>query len=142
MRMLLMRVIAVVFLILFAGAGVGATYLFTVGLRDVAVPERSEFSLELPKVRALARSLPGALPVALNALVVAQGQQPHGSIVAGQSWLEMVPRVFTSYQIVFPERSIVVDGGYREPVDESAYAQLQQGLLQASSILLTHTHMD
>ena len=138
-----MRAIAVFFLVLIAGAGVGATYLFTVGLRDVEVPERAEFSLELARVRELARSVKGPLPVALNALVVARGEQPHGSMVAGRSWLESVPRVFASYQVVFPDgSSIVIDGAFRDPFDPAAYAQLQQALRQASSILLTHTHMD
>ena len=64
MRMLLMRAIAVLFLVLIALLGVGASYLFTMGLRDVAVPERADFSLELAQVRELARSVPGPLPVA------------------------------------------------------------------------------
>lgn len=142
MRVFLMRAIAVLFLVLIVVAGVGATYLFTMGLRDVGVPERAEFSLELPRVRELARSVKGPLPVALNALVVARGEQPHGSMVAGRSWLESVPRVFPSYQIVFPDRSIVVDGAFRNPVDPAAYEELQQAMREASSILLTHTHMD
>jgi glyoxylase-like metal-dependent hydrolase (beta-lactamase superfamily II) len=107
------------------------------------VPERAEFSLELPRVRELARSVTGPLPVALNALVVGRGEQPHGSMVAGQSWLESVPRVFPAYQVLFPDRrSVVIDGAFRDPPDPEAYEQLQQGLREASSILLTHTHMD
>ena len=142
MPVILRRVIAVFFLLLIAAGAVAATYLFTVGLRDVEVPERAEFSLELGKVRELARSMAGARPAALNALVVARGEQPHGSIVAGQSWLEMVPRVFPAYQIVFPDRTIVVDGAFRASYDAAAFEELQQGMRQASSILLTHTHLD
>jgi glyoxylase-like metal-dependent hydrolase (beta-lactamase superfamily II) len=142
MRVLLMRAIAVLFLVLIAVGGVGLTYLVTVGLRDVEVPERAEYSLELARVRELARSVAGPLPVALNAVVVARAEQPYGSMVAGRSWLESVPRVFPAYQIVFPDRSIVVDGAFRDPVDPEAYGQLQQALRQASSILLTHTHAD
>jgi glyoxylase-like metal-dependent hydrolase (beta-lactamase superfamily II) len=140
--MTLVRLIAIFFLLLIAVAGTGVVWLFTAGLRDVEVPKRAEFSLELPRVRELARSVPGALPVALNALVVARGEQPHGSMVAGRSWLETVPRVFTAYQIVFPDKSIVIDGAFRDPYDPAAYAELQQAMQQASTILLTHTHMD
>jgi glyoxylase-like metal-dependent hydrolase (beta-lactamase superfamily II) len=93
-------------------------------------------------VRELARSVPGERPLALNALVVARSEQPHGSMVAGQSWLEMVPRVFPAYQIVFPDRTIVVDGAFQRSFDAAAFEELQQGMLQASSILLTHTHLD
>ena len=142
MRVFLKRATAVFFLLVFAGVGVGAAYLVTVGVRGVEVPERAEYALELARVRELARAVAGPLPVALNALVVARGEQPYGSVVAGQSWLEAVPRVFTAYQIVFPGSSIVVDGAFRNPVDPAASAQLQRAMREASSILLTHTHQD
>ncbi len=142
MRVLLMRAIAVLFLVLIAVAGVGLTYLVTVGLRGVEVPERADYSLELARVRELARSVAGPLPVALNARVVARAEQPHGSMVAGRSWLESVPRVFTAYQIVYPDRTIMVDAAFRDPFDPEAYAELQRAFREASSILLTHTHAD
>ena len=142
MQRIVRRAIAVLFLALIVAGGAAATYLFTVGLYDAEVPEHSSYSLELAKVRELARSLEGPLPIALNALAIGRTDQPRGSIVAGQSWFESVPRVFPAYQIAFPEDSIVIDGAYRAPSDEAAYAQLQQAMQAASSLLLTHTHAD
>jgi glyoxylase-like metal-dependent hydrolase (beta-lactamase superfamily II) len=142
MRQFLMRAIAWLFLVLIAAAGGAIVYLLTVGVRDAGMPERAEYDLELAKVRELAHSIEGPLPVALHALVIARREQPHGSIVAGRSWFEPVARVFPAYQIEFPDDSIVIDGAYRAPADAQAYAQLERAMQQASSILLTHTHPD
>jgi glyoxylase-like metal-dependent hydrolase (beta-lactamase superfamily II) len=117
------------------------------GQRGVPVPVHSSYRIDLAQLHELAQRREGARPGALNALVVGRGELPRGAVVAGQSWLERLPRVFAAFQILYPDgRSIVVDAPYatRDPAanDPAALRALEDGIARAESLLLTHTHDD
>ena len=117
------------------------------GQRGLPVPPRSDYAIDLAKLHELAQGVPGAKPVALNALVLGRGQLPRGAIIAGATWLETTPRVFCAYQIVYEDGStVVIDApaaaGPGAASDPAAQAALEDAIASASSLLLTHTHDD
>jgi glyoxylase-like metal-dependent hydrolase (beta-lactamase superfamily II) len=109
------------------------------------------FDADLSAIRALAGVVPGALPVALNAVTFAVSIRPRKFVIEGGDETPVtMPR--TAYQVVYPDGSVMIDAGMDkathdsfgegEPYDSDSFAQLMQALRAASMIVLTHYHAD
>jgi glyoxylase-like metal-dependent hydrolase (beta-lactamase superfamily II) len=109
------------------------------------------FDADLSVVRALADVVPGAFPVALNAVKFAASIRPRKFVIEGGDETPVtMPR--TAYQVVYPDGTVMIDAGMDkathesfgegEPYDETAFAQLMRALRAARMIVLTHYHAD
>lgn len=119
-----------------------------------AVPEQTSYDIGLHRLRELARSIPGDLPVAIHSEIVASRDAPRAMIFAGLDFAP-VTMVYGAYQIRFPDgRTIVVDSGLDEELANtmpgggaadfraSSYEKVQQALRDAWQIVITHEHAD
>ena len=115
------------------------------------VPTTAPPPVDLQVLRQMAASAGGALPVALNAGVIAEGSMPGMLVLAGA---DCSPRrmITSAYQVVYEDGTMMVDAGYTRadhasmfpagPFDEEQFKQLQAALRASRAILLTHTHAD
>ena len=111
----------------------------------------ADFALDLAQVRGLADALPGAGPVAIRFEDVAAMRFSEAMLMAGDPWKE-TPMPVYSYQLVYPDRTIVVDTALARAdakpdfiglrYDEAAYRRMNDAMAQASLIVVTHEHMD
>ena len=121
-------------------------------LGSEAVPETTNYQLDLPGLRALARSQPGDLPIDIRLEIVASGRLPRGLIMAGEgfSTVEMPRPVF---QVRYPDGSyVLIDSAYDrslheagfegEPFDDKAWETLVIAMEGADQIVITHEHSD
>jgi glyoxylase-like metal-dependent hydrolase (beta-lactamase superfamily II) len=146
--MRVVRILLIVVLILF-GLGVGAArYL----LGREAVPEKSDYSLDLAEMRRLAGD-PAAFPVKVNHEQVAEASLPEGAVFAGKSLTEMHPMTHGAYQVVYSDGTFVlIDSAFDEAMlhvmnpkaafSSEAWSAIQRALAQASHIAITHEHAD
>lgn len=138
---------AIVLALLLLVAG-GAYYWL---IAESHVPGGGErFSVDLAEVRRLADSLPGEKPKAIGVEQIAVFHFPAAAVMAGDGWTRHELPVF-SYQLVYPERTVVIDTAMDEKIttqgggtgfDSGAYARMSKALEQASLILITHEHVD
>lgn len=105
------------------------------------IPEQTQFALNLSQLRELAAAPKEQLPVAVEALVVAQGSMPSGLVVAGAN-MRPLKRVWPSFQLRYEDYSFVIDGAYKEPNQPGQLTVLEAALLRARKVLFTHTHAD
>ena len=115
------------------------------------VPMTAPPPVDLQLLRQMAASADGALPVGLNAVVIAEGSMPGALVLAGA---ECSPRrmIISAYQVVYPDGTVMVDAGYTRadhenmfpagPFYEDPFNHLQAALRASRAILLTHTHAD
>jgi glyoxylase-like metal-dependent hydrolase (beta-lactamase superfamily II) len=111
----------------------------------------TSFELDLARIRVLADALPGGGPVAIRYEEVAAMRFAEAMLMAGDPWKE-TPMPVYSYQLVYPDRTIVIDTalarGDAKPdfiglrYDEAAYRRMSDAMAQASLIVVTHEHMD
>lgn len=114
----------------------------------------TSFDVDLRDLRRLAALLPGARPVAVNAISIAASRRPRKFVIQGgdDSMVEM-PR--TAVQVVYPDGTVMLDSGMdqathdsfsepdkREPYFPAEFARLQAALNAARMIVLTHFHAD
>ena len=144
--MRIQRVVLVV-LAMLALIGVAANrYL----LGREAVPERSSYVLDLAEVRGLAAALPGPRPSRVRSALVATAALPGAAVFAGESF---APHVMSHqvFQLVFPGGTGLVDAGFdrqmHAEMGEGAFhaeasAAVQDALLRADWIVVTHEHAD
>jgi glyoxylase-like metal-dependent hydrolase (beta-lactamase superfamily II) len=109
------------------------------------------FDADLSAIRALAHVVPGALPVALNAVKFAASIRPRKFVIEGGDDTPVtMPR--TCCQVVYPDATVMIDAGMDrathesfgagEPYDDAAFAQVMRALRAARMIVLTHYHAD
>jgi glyoxylase-like metal-dependent hydrolase (beta-lactamase superfamily II) len=122
-------------------------------LDRASIPKESSFTIDMDEVRKLATADGGALPVEVRSLIVAQGAFPAWMVVAGGGGGE-IPISFVSYQIVYPDKTVVIDSaasreGFKASMpyplkafSDKNYTTLQEALKRASLILVTHEHFD
>lgn len=116
-------------------------------------PRPGAFAIDLPAIRALAAGANG--PVEIRAIQVAQAPVPRGAMIAGESLFTKQPIVIISYQLVYADgSSVIIDSAHDlglhqrnfDPngvgFDSAAYDQMQQAMLAARLILVTHEHLD
>jgi glyoxylase-like metal-dependent hydrolase (beta-lactamase superfamily II) len=118
---------------------------------DKPAPAAQVFDADLSAIRALADVVPGALPVALNAVKFAASIRPRKFVIEGGDETPVtMPR--TAYQVVYPDGTVMIDAGMDkathesfgegEPYDDDAFAQVMRALRVARMIVLTHYHAD
>ena len=109
------------------------------------------FTLDLARIRALADSLPGAKPSAVRYEEVLALRFAEAMVMAGDPWKE-TPMPVYSYQLVFPDRTIIVDTALAKAdgkpeflglrYDDAAYRRMNDAMARAAKIVVTHEHMD
>lgn len=115
------------------------------------VPETSGYQVDLAEVRKLAGNDPQALPLALNAVLIADGAYPQVIVIAGGSFQNQ-RMAFPSFQVGYADSSIVIDAVHRqadhqkffpgEPYRPEQFARMQAAMQQSRLILATHEHFD
>jgi len=111
----------------------------------------ADFPLDIARVRALAESLPGAKPDEVRYEHVMSMRFAEAMLVAGDPW-RATPMPVYSYQLVFPEQTVIVDTAVDRATarpafivgvfDEAAYLRMNAAMEQAAQIVVTHEHMD
>ncbi|HKH28110.1 MAG TPA: hypothetical protein VKA61_07210 [Sphingomicrobium sp.] len=102
-------------------------------------------------MRELSTAIPGRPPTAVNGVKFAASIRPRKFVVEGSDDRPVtMPR--TAFQVVYQDRSIMLDAGMDrethdsfgegEPFDADAFARLVRALDWASLIVLTHYHAD
>src|SRR5262245_23879398 len=109
------------------------------------------FPLDLARVRALADSISGDKPSAVRYEEVMALRFTEAMVMAGEPWRE-TPMPVYAYQLVFPDRTIVVDTALAKAdgkpeflglrYDGAAYERMNAAMTKASLIVITHEHMD
>ena len=129
--------------------GAPAYYWFIV---ESHMPSEGSYSIDMAEVRKLADSLPGDKPSEIRVETVAHIHFPKTAVVAGDSWEETDIPV-SSYQLVYPDHTAIIDTAFDEALgkssgvpltsyDAEAYKRMSAGLANASLIVITHEHMD
>ncbi len=98
------------------------------------LPDTSRFELDLEVVRGLANAGPGRLPQRVNVAFVAESHKLAAGVFGGLRF-DTAIFVWTSFQIAYADRFLVVDA----PPDDPA---VQDALRHADRILVTHEHPD
>jgi glyoxylase-like metal-dependent hydrolase (beta-lactamase superfamily II) len=108
------------------------------------------YSIDLAEVRKLANSFPGPKPQSIHVERVATFEFPQALVMAGASWKSGTGPA-ASYQIVYPDRTVIVDTGMDERITKALgratfhaepYQNMIRGMASASLILITHEHPD
>ena len=114
---------------------------------DNELPTAGAFVLDVPRLRAAA---PGTGPTRIEVEEVSHTFVPKIGVVAGTSWRKF-DMMRTSYRLVWPDRSIVIDSGNSLALarkfgaatyDVGAWRRIQRALLSASDVVVTHEHAD
>lgn len=117
---------------------------------ESGTPPTGRFSIDLNEVRRLADSIPGPLATEVRSERVAAFDFPATAIVAGDGWAKTEMSVY-AYQLVFPDRRVIVDTGMDEKTansgggvffDTEAFARVGRALGDAETIVVTHEHFD
>jgi glyoxylase-like metal-dependent hydrolase (beta-lactamase superfamily II) len=107
----------------------------------------------LERLRTAATAVPGELPTALRYVTVAESRRPERLVLAGGSD-EVYVQARTAFQLEYPQATIMIDSGMDEDVHRGfstgtpepywpeRNAAVQQALLAASLVVLTHEHGD
>ena len=113
--------------------------------------ERCTWHLDLARVRQLASSLPGDKPKEIRVEDVSGMDIPRSLACPGRPFSKAQFRVY-SYQLVFPEQTIVVDTamspsqakdiGMVNGYEEAAWRRVTAALGSAAAIYVTHEHTD
>jgi len=117
------------------------------------VPTTSSYVLDRAALAALARSMPGELPLRVNHQVVALAHLPRGAVFAGERFTphRMVHGV---YQVVFEDGYVLIDAGFGQAYfdqtfggeddryDGASFEKVKRALEGARTIVLTHEHSD
>jgi glyoxylase-like metal-dependent hydrolase (beta-lactamase superfamily II) len=113
-------------------------------------PAPGGYRFDLAEVRALA-SRDGVLPVRINSLVVGEGAFPSKAAMAGASLFTKTPIVITSFQVVYDDRTVIVDTAHDasmrdwpagEVVHMGRFRTMQAAMQRSALILVTHEHGD
>src|SRR5271163_2960118 len=76
-------------------------------LHGPAIPDHSDYQLDLATLRKLADQSPGARPVKLNAAEVAHADELAAVFLGGVRF-DRLRLVFPSYQVLYPDGSMVI----------------------------------
>jgi len=108
------------------------------------------YPLDLAAIRAEADTVPGAVPERIEVEVLSFQQVPRIAMQAGADWAS-VDLIRTSYRLVWPDRSVIIDTGHDEKsaratgvkiYERPAWDRLQAALKTADTIVVTHEHGD
>lgn len=106
------------------------------------------YALDVAELRQLADSIPGEKPSAIRVEEVLEFEFPKVAVLAGSGWSKVKLPVF-SYQLVFPDRFVIVDTAMDQATakeasrfDAEAFARMSKAMETASQIVVTHEHSD
>lgn len=114
------------------------------------VPSGGSYAIDMTEVRRLGNTLAGEKATAVHVETIAGLAQPGAIIVAGDGWDEQTMPVF-SYQVVHPAGTLIIDTAMdadaakeinANTFDAAAYARMQNAMLNAAVIIVTHEHVD
>jgi glyoxylase-like metal-dependent hydrolase (beta-lactamase superfamily II) len=117
---------------------------------DNRMPSTGAYPLDIAAIRAEAAKLPGAKPNSVQIETVSHSMLPKIAMVAGTSWTK-IDEVRTSYRLVFPTASIIIDTGYDpktaeaakvDRYDTAAWGRILAAMDRATHIVVTHEHND
>lgn len=113
--------------------------------------EGTAYTLDIAKVRELANAMPGDKPADVRYEHIMDFQFAEAMVAAGDAW-KWTPIPVYSWQLVYPDKTIVVDTAMNREIakpdalvpmySDAAYQRMQQAMEKASLIVLTHEHMD
>ena len=110
----------------------------------------TSYAIDIAEVRRLADSQAGEKPRLIRVETVAHLSAPETIVVAGDGW-QSVDLPVSSYELVYPDRLVVLDtalnadmakGMSASTFDGAAYSRMSGALARAALILLTHEHPD
>jgi glyoxylase-like metal-dependent hydrolase (beta-lactamase superfamily II) len=128
----------------------GGAYLWLTARE--AVPDRSDYAVDVDELRRLADSLPGERPLAVASALVAETSAPRGALFAGESLRAPHPMVHQVFQVQWGNGdSVLIDAGF--PPDSldrmgggrfhaPAWQQVLAAMGDARQIVVTHEHFD
>lgn len=108
------------------------------------------YPIDLAAIRAESDTMPGAVPERIEIEVLSFQQVPRIAMQAGADWAP-VDLIRTSYRLVWPDRSVIIDTGHDEKsaratgakiYERPAWDRLQAALKTADTIVVTHEHGD
>ena len=106
------------------------------------------FPLDISELRRLADSMPGEKPGVIRVEDVLELEFPTNAVLAGSGWSTAKLPIF-SYQLVFPDRTLIVDtamdhviGKDASRFDDEAFARVMAAMEKASLVIVTHEHLD
>lgn len=141
-----LRRLAILVVVLLAMFGGAVWWLFY----DTGPGPRGTYTIDMAAIRAAAASVPGPLPDHIELEVISRDSVPRIAMVAGTDWAP-TDLARTSYRVVSPAGSVVIDTGYDEAnaraskadtYDRGAYRRMLAALDRASAIVITHEHGD
>jgi len=119
-------------------------------LADPGSPN-DRWPLDITEVRRLADTVPGTKPTEVRVESVVRFGFPSQFVRAGSGWAKR-PMAAFAYQLVFADRTIVVDSVMDEATashlptlesfDTEAFMRLRNALDHAATLVLTHEHVD
>lgn len=106
-------------------------------------------TIDIAQVRALGEELQGPKATGVRVELVAAMSFPATAVVAGEGWAGFPMGVY-SYQLVFPDQTIVIDtalddkgvSGLGGTFHADAYGRMDAAMAKATQILITHEHPD
>ena len=112
-------------------------------------PADAHYAFDIAEIRRLADASAGEKPSAIEVEQVAAFSFPATAVVAGDGWDSRDLPVY-SYRLVYPTSTVIVDTALNQEggdgdlasFDADAYLRMQAAMSQASSIVITHEHMD
>jgi glyoxylase-like metal-dependent hydrolase (beta-lactamase superfamily II) len=120
-------------------------------LQGPAVPEHSEYQLDLATLRKLAEQTAGPRPVKINAAEVARSNPPAAVFLGGVRF-DRHEIVFPAYQVLYPDGSMIIvdappgrsffESQFPGGFDDAQYRAEQDALTHARAIVVTHEHAD
>ena len=118
---------------------------------DNRPPADGTFPRDIAALRAEAARLPGTGPDVIEVETLYWADVPRIALVTGTDWSDM-SFVRNSYRVVWADASLVIDTGSGEATarhdprltryDNAAWRRVQDGLLAAGIIVVTHEHCD
>ena len=106
-------------------------------------------TIDIARVRAMADELAGPKATEVRVETIASMTFPNTAVVAGEGW-DALPMGVYSYQLVFPDQTIVIDTALDEKGGSTlgatfhadAYARMDAAMAKATQIFVTHEHPD
>lgn len=145
MKRWLLRLLKAVLALLVMGAV--AYYPMVMHSPETGTP----YSLDIEKIRSLANTLPGERASEIRVEHIMDFQFAEAMVMAGEPW-RATPIPVSSYQLVFPDRTLIIDTAMNREIaqpafmvphyDDAAYQRMLAAMEQASQIVITHEHMD
>lgn len=106
-------------------------------------------AIDMAKVRALADEMPGPKAEDIRFEAVSTMSFPRTAVVAGDGW-DALPMGVYSYQLLFPDGTMVIDSALDEAGAKTlgatfhpdAYQRMDEAMAAADQVILTHEHPD